>query len=290
MFLRYQQYLNPHYFKGNMRKQKKLVDSTVANFKNEVTQLINKRSDWQDNQFKSSNDMLYELLAKVYELYLQSKGGEKADVSKRAWLVEQCEKREITFKSNQPTMIQLITKLVFNGSLADSRRINSYTRVLNAAAQSSKVLVASDVPKFIRDNGGIEEVRAATAKNTKSPSERAEIGRKLLVNRDTLQTLRNKTVKANAATAKGKVVLLVGIVTPQGTVAVKDVCFEVADSKLLISNKTAVKMILSTVYSTDCRKNKDIEQKLTVEKDSQNQHASLLHADETVDAEELVAA
>ena len=273
-----------------MRKQKNLVVETVVNFKNEVTQLISKRSDWQENQFKTSNEMLYDLLAKIYELYLQSKGGEKADVSKRAWLVEQCEEREITFKSNKPTLIQLITKLVFHDSLADSRRVNSYARVLNAAAQSRRVLVASDVPEFIRENGGIEEVRAATAKNTKSPSERAEIGRKLLVNRDTLQTITNEIVKTNAATAKGKVILLVGIATAQGTVEVKDVCFEAADSKLLISNKTAVKAVLSTVYSTDCRKNKDIEQKLTVEKDSQNQHTSLLHADETVDAEELVAA
>ena len=91
-------------------------------------------------------------------------------VSKRAWLVDQCEEREITFKSNKPTLIQLITKLVFHDSLADSRRVNSYARVLNAAAQSYKVLVASDVPEFIRANGGIEEVSAATAKNTKSPS------------------------------------------------------------------------------------------------------------------------
>ena len=168
--------------------------------------------------------------------------------------------------------------------------MNSYARVLTAAAQSRKVLVASDVPEFIRENGGIEEVRAATAKNTKLPSERAEIGRKLLVNRDTLQTITNEIVKTNAATAKGKFVLLVGIATAQGTVDIKDVCFESADSKLLISNKTAVKTVLSTVYSTDCRRNRDIEQKLTVEKDSQNQHTSLLHADETVDAEELVAA
>jgi len=273
-----------------MRKQKRLVDSTVANFKNEVTQLINKRSDWQENQFKTSNEMLYDLLAKVYELYLHSKGGEKADASKRAWLVEQCEEREITFKSNKPTLIQLITKLVFYDSLADSRRVNSYARVLNAAAQSPKVLVASDVPEFIRANGGIEEVRAATAKNTKSPSERAEFGRRLLADKDTIQTIANEIVKTNAATAKGKVVLLVGIATAQGKVEVKDICFEVVDSKLLNSNKTAVKTVLSTIYSTDCRRNKDIERKLTVETDSQNQHTSLLHADETVDAEELVAA
>ena len=273
-----------------MQKQKRLVDSTVTNFKNEVNQLINKRSDWQENQFKSSNEMLYDLLAKVYELYLQSKGGEKADVSKRAWLVEQCEEREITFKSNKPTLIQLITKLVFHDSLADSRRVNSYARVLNAAAQSHKVIVASNVPEFIRDNGGIEEVRAATAKNTKSPSARAEIGRQLLIKRDKIETFTNEIIKINAATANGKVVLLVGIATAQGTVEVKDVCFEAADSKLMISNKTAVKAVLSTVYSRECRRNKDIGQKLTVEKDSQNQHTSLLSADETVDAKELVAA
>ena len=162
--------------------------------------------------------------------------------------------------------------------------------MLNAAAQSHKVLVASDVPEFIRENGGIEEVRAATAKNTKSPYVRAEIGRQLLIKRDKIETFTNEIVKTNAATANGKVVLLVGIATAQGTVDIKDVCFEAADSKLMISNKTAVKAVLSTVYSTDCSKNKDIEQKLTVEKDSQNQRTSLLHADETVDAEELVAA
>ena len=87
-----------------MQKQKRLVDSTVTNLKNEVNQLINKHSDWQENQFKSSNEMLYDLLAQVYELYLQSKGGEKADVSKRAWLVDQCEEREITFKSNKSNL------------------------------------------------------------------------------------------------------------------------------------------------------------------------------------------
>jgi len=86
------------------------------------------------------------------------------------------------------------------------------------------------------------------------------------------------------------VVLLVGIATAQGKVEVKDICFEVVDSKLLNSNKTAVKTVLSTIYSTDCRRNKDIERKLTVETDSQNQHTSLLHAVETVDTEELVAA
>ena len=65
-------------------------------------------------------------------------------------------------------------------------------------------------------------------------------------------------------------ILLVGIATAQGTVEIKDVCFEEANSKLLISNKTAVKALLSTVYSTDCRRKKDIEQKLIVETDSQN--------------------
>ena len=112
----------------------------------------------------------------------------------------------------------------------------------------------------------------------------------MLGNRNTLQTVTNEIVKNNAATAKGKVVLLVGIATAQGTVEIKAVCFEEINDKLLISNKTAVKTVLSTVYSTDCRRKKDIEQKLIVETDSQNQHTSLLHAGETFDAKELVAA
>ena len=70
----------------------------------------------------------------------------------------------------------------------------------------------------------------------------------------------------------------------------KDVCFEVADSKKLISNKIAVKTVLSTIYSSDCLRNKDIEQNSKKEKDSPNQHTILLHADEIDENEELIAA
>ena len=79
--------------------------------------------------------MLYDLLAKVYELYIQSKEGDKADSSKRAWLIEQCEEREIVFKAKKPSLIQLITELVFYDSLADSLRVNSYERALYVQLQ-----------------------------------------------------------------------------------------------------------------------------------------------------------
>ena len=55
-----------------------------------------------------------------------------------------------------------------------------------------------------------------------------------------IETFTNEIIKIDAATTNGKVVLLVGIATAQGTVEVKDVYFEAADSKLMISNKTAV--------------------------------------------------
>ena len=273
-----------------MDKQKELIQNIVDQFKKEVNQLIDQRTDWQENQFKSSNELLYDLLSKVYDLYLLSKGGGEAEEIKRKWIVRQCEERKIAFKSKKPTLIQLITKLVFFDSLADSRRVNSYARVLNAAAQSPKVLVADDIPKFIRDSGGIEEVRAATSKNTKSPTARAEIGRCILDDKDTVESITIKSVKNNAASVKGKVVLLVGIATAKGSVEVKDVCFEEVANKDLICNRTAVKSVLSSVYSAEKRKDKDYEERFKVENLSVSQQTTLLNLEEEEVPEQCLAA
>jgi hypothetical protein len=142
-----------------------LTTSIVASFKERVNTITDERRTWQGTAFKSANDALYELLAQVYAVYDDSKGSTAADEAKREWLLQQCSKRSLKLNKN-PSFIQLLVKLVFSDSDTDSRRVSSYGRVLTAAAQSSEVTVAADVPTFIRKYGGVEEIRASLAKNT----------------------------------------------------------------------------------------------------------------------------
>src|SRR6056297_1379885 len=128
----------------------KLNATIVASFKKRVNTISEQRRTWQDTEFKSANDALYDLLAEIYQLYDDSKGATAADKAKREWLLAQCAKRNLKLSKN-PSFIQLCVKLVFSDSDADSRSISSYARVLNAAAQSSEVTVAADVPVFIRN-------------------------------------------------------------------------------------------------------------------------------------------
>lgn len=265
----------------------KLTASIVASFKERVNTMAEERRTWQDTLFKSANDALYQLLADIYALYEDSKGATAADEAKREWLLEQCAKRNLKLNKH-PSFIQLLVKLVFCDDGTDSRRISSYARVLGAAAQSNEVKVAADVPVFIRKYGGIEEIRASLAKNTKTPKQRAEAGRSIALNSKSVAEVTVDGSKNNAATLKGSFVLLVGVVTAKGTVEVKHVCYELSPSGSLTSAKTAVNAALSNLYTNNSKKVKTAESKNAAEKAIADKNARALRV--TVNEEFQAAA
>lgn len=233
-------------------------------FQDRVNTIYQERRSWQDTQFKTANDALYELLAQIYALYDDSKGATAADEAKREWLLQQCAKRNLPLNKN-PSFIQLLVKLVFCDTDTDSRRISSYARVLTAAAQSSEVTVAADVPVFIRKYGGVEEIRASLAKGTKTPKQRADAGRSLVLNSKSLAEVTVDSTKHSAATLKGSIVLLVGVVTAKGSVEVRNVCFELSPSDSVFTAKTAVSAALSNVYTNHSRQTKAASKQQTAE-------------------------
>lgn len=232
-----------------------LTTQIVTEFQNRVNTITAQRRTWQDTAFKTANHALYDLLAEIYALYDNSKGATAADEAKREWLLQQCAKRNLKLNKN-PSFIQLCVKLVFSDSDTDSRRISSYARVLGAAAQSSEVTVAADVPVFIRKYGGVEEIRASLSKNTKTPLQRADSGRSIALKSKTLADVTVDSTVRNAATLKDSIVLLVGVVTARGTVEVKHVCYELAPTQKLYSAKTAVNAALSNVYTNHSKQTK----------------------------------
>jgi len=265
-------------------KQDNLNAVILSGFMDQVQNLIERRSDWQSNEYKTANDKLYDMLADIYELYLKAKENDAVDAEKRDWLIEQCQSKGIKM-TKKPTLLQLVTKLVFFDSLTDSRRVSSYARVLNAAAQLD-IKLSSEIPAFIRKHGGVEEIRASLAPNTMKLSDRAQHGRTILGKQKRIATVLVEKVANNVTLAKGQVVLLAGIVTPQGDVDVRSVCFEDLGKENVIQSRTAVNAVLSGIYSYTNRNLKASSKTIAAEKEAAEKE-SLFAADPSDVAEEV---
>ena len=222
-------------------------------FINRVDTIVEERKQWQATVFNDSNEALYSMFSKLYELYEATRNDTKLADDVATYLRKQCEASNIKL-TKKPTHIQLLVKYVFADSAVDSRRISAYVRVLTAAALSDEVTTAAHVPEFIRNAGGVEEVRAAQARNTVPPRVRAAEGRKLAEKRKSLATVSVAEVKHNATDVKNSYVALVGKVNAKGEVEVKYVCYEqdVGEGKLKCA--TAIKSALANLFSNKQRK------------------------------------
>lgn len=239
-----------------MTKQTAKKNATsFQHFINRVDTIVEERKQWQATVFTDSNNALYDMLSKIYELYEFTRGNPKLATEVANYLNKQCEAKQLKL-TKKPTHMQLLVKYVFAESAVDSRRISAYVRVLTAAALSTEVTTAAHVPDFIRNAGGVEEVRAAQARNTTPPRVRAAEGRKLADKRKSLATVSVGEIKQNATDVKNSYVALVGKVNAQGEVEVKYVCYEQNLTKSKLACATAIKSALANLFSNKQRAQK----------------------------------
>lgn len=257
--------------KCNTKSKTNVAAEELVNFKKRVNTIANERETWQQTLFTDSNEELYRLLGNIYELYEHTRNNDSLAENSLDWLLAECQAKQLKL-TKKPTHLQLLVKYVFADGSVDSRRISSYVRVLTAAALSYEVTNASQVAEFIRSRGGVEEVRAALAKNTLAPRERAERGRELAVQYPTLASVEVDAVKQHLTSVQDDYVVLLGRVNTQGTVEVKHVCFNSIDSKKVLTCATAIKAALSNVYSNHQKQQKAMQAQL----ESENQATSVI--------------
>jgi len=257
-----------------MTEAANINNSLVNDFKNRVNTICTTRNAWQQTQFKSANDALYAMLGDIYALAAGFTNKTLYDASKYAWLLTECKRKGVKL-STKPSFVQLLVKYVFADNDTDNRRISSYVRVLTAAMQSSEVKTATDVGVFIRKYGGVEEIRASLAKGTKTPAQRAASGREIILNGKSLATLSTEETAKHVVAAKGSIVLLVGVLTAQGTVDVKHVCYELAPTDSHLPARSAVNSALSNAYSSVSKATKKVAKRKKAEKelDEKNKQA-----------------
>lgn len=257
-----------------MTNQNEITTNAINNFAERVNTLCNERETWQNTVFASANTQLYSLLAQVYELYLNAKDGSGVSEQKYDWLMKQVAQRNIPH-SKTPTFLQLVTKLVFADSDTDSRRVNSYARVLACAAEAN-IGNSSQIPSYISEHGGIEEIRAAMSKNTKTMKQRATEGAASAANAKTIAVVESDDLSKHSATANGKFVVLLGVMNARGQVEVKHKVFG-SDVKCdEVTSNTVINGALSNLYSNEAKaaqqakKREEDEQKATSLNDIQS--------------------
>jgi hypothetical protein len=159
----------------------------------------------------------------------------------RKGLANYIQDKKYLFKESSP-LIAKIVKCVFG---VNRRRVNAYSSALRVA-MSEKVAVM-ELPKFFKEQGGIEEVRRkATTGKAKTMKDKIELGRAVL-DSDVLATVTSDNLNAsfsNQSLEEG--VVLLATREDDGTFAIRRV----------VQSNSAVKSALAACSSVGEEKEK----------------------------------
>ena len=140
-----------------------------------IDHLVDQRLHWENHELANSNETLYALLQHCYSLNNAMSGSDGTAKALRKGLANYIQDKKYQFKESSP-LIAKIVKCVFG---VDRRRVNAYSSALRVA-MAEKVAVM-ELPKFFKDQGGIEEVRRkATTGKAKTMKDKVELGRAVL--------------------------------------------------------------------------------------------------------------
>ena len=199
-----------------------------------IEQLVFEREVWEQSVYRTSNDMLYGLLQKCYGLYKSMEGMSADAIVLRSGLTDYINLKNIKCTSTSHTVVKIV-KCVFGD---DRRRASAYGIVLRAALAEKKAV--ADIPTFIRDNGGVEEIRLAKAPNALTSKQKAS------VSVSALQTASMGVFSSAELSQKldagniGKPVVLIGFWQADGSVRVQ----------AAVQSDTAVTAALSAFYGS----------------------------------------
>ena len=152
----------------------------------------------------------------------------------RSGLTDYINLKNIKCTSTSHTVVKIV-KCVFGD---DRRRASAYGIVLRAALAEKKAV--ADIPTFIRDNGGVEEIRLAKAPNALTSKQKASVSVSALQNGSMgVFSSAELSQKLDAGNI-GKPVVLIGFWQADGSVRVQ----------ATVQSDTAVTAALSSFYAT----------------------------------------
>lgn len=196
-------------------------------------------NEWANNAYKTSNDQLYALLQKCYGLYKAMESDSPQAEALRDGLKSYISKKGYIFSKSTHALTKIV-KCVFG---ADRRRVSAYSIVLRSALKEGTGMF--DIADFIRNAGGVEEVRLGKSPTAKTPKQKSELVRDL-VQRSNLGAVNADQVSTKFDALKiGSNTVLIGTWQADGSIVVRAVVE--SDTVLLAamsSHYTSVKKTL----------------------------------------------
>ncbi len=151
-----------------------LNNKSTASVSDQVFQILesvaNERVQWEDNAYRASNQALYAILQKCYALDWEISNTKTGVKAMREGINAYASKLGFKFKDSTP-VINRIVQCVFGN--VHKTRISTYSLVLREAKKANVGI--SDIPSFIENAGGIQEIRTSKSPSFKTTKQKVEI-------------------------------------------------------------------------------------------------------------------
>lgn len=189
--------------------------------------LVQRRKQWEATDYKKANEGLYSLLADCLALF-NDKFVSAADDSKKALRNELTAKLKadgVKVQKTTPTLTMFV-RYVF---ASDRKRAHGYAYVLKAAI--SHGVSAEELPDYIVQQGGIEEVKRKMVVKEETLAKRAAVEAAKVAVKSGIE-IASATPLAQVALAgvKGQYAVLLAQPTPDGMVNIVGVLSEAKDT------------------------------------------------------------
>jgi len=193
----------------------------------------NKRTQWQNNAFRTSNQQLYSVLADClsYGAPLDTAAAKLRATELQAFLKE----RKLIVKRESPLMTRIV-KAVFGD--VDRRRVSTYSLVLRSAQKEG--VLPSALAEWIEQRGGIQEIRLSKSATYISPKSKAEMVQKHISTMSALGSVSSKQLsEMSDSNYVGEECVLIAEQQADGSFAIKSV----------VRSATALNAALLSMYS-----------------------------------------
>ena len=189
--------------------------------------LVSKRKQWETTDYKKANEGLYSLLASCLEVF-KSKFVDADDSDKktlRSDLTARLTAEGVRVQRNTTTLTMFV-RFVFG---SDRKRSHSYTYVLKAAI--SHGIDAANLPSWILEQGGVEEIKRKTIVSEKALAKRAELSiAKAEVTANIEQANLTPLAQIPMTAVTGEYAMLLAKPNPNGLVSIVGVLCDVEEA------------------------------------------------------------
>ena len=195
-----------------------------------VTQLdglVVQRKQWEATDYKKANEGLYSLLASCLDVF-NSKFVNADDNNKktlRGELSARLKADGVRVQRNTTTLTMFV-RFVFG---SDRKRAHGYTYVLKAAI--SYDVPAANLPSWIVEQGGIEEVRRQMIVSEEAKQRKADLANaQTQVKAGIEQAVVTPLAQVRLSGVSGEYALLLAIPSPDGTVSIVGVISDINEA------------------------------------------------------------